>query len=233
MHEQEIGFHSEMGTLYTRIAGQNLGRVAALSDGVFAVAMTLLVLDLHVPEFESGHTVTSSDFWQMAQDLIPRVLPYFMSFLTLGTFWIGQQTQLDYFTHSDRNLTWIHFCYLLAVTLIPFSTSQLVEFGTLPEAVVLYWLNLLLLGLMLFVSRWYGVYAGLFSSDVPPAVLASLLRRIILAQTFYAVCMLVCFFNTQVSIALMILVQLHFAVGPPIYGLVRKLFGGKSATLPN
>lgn len=213
-----------MSRLYTRIAGQNLARVEALSDGVFAIAMTLLVLDLRVPEFESGHTASSADFWQMVNNLIPRVLPYLMSFLTLGTFWIGQQTQLDYFSHSDRNMTWIHFVYLLAVSLTPFSTAQLATFIMVPGAVVLYWLNLLLMGVMLFLSRWYAQFAGLFSAETPEAVKASLLRRIILAQALYGACMLVCFANTIVSIALTIAVQLHFAIGPPVYGLFGRVF---------
>ena len=55
--------------------------------------------------------------------LLPAFVPYFMSFLTLGIFWVGQQTQLNRFARSDRNLTWIHLGFLLAVSLMPFSTG--------------------------------------------------------------------------------------------------------------
>jgi len=146
-------------TNYNRIAGQNLERLAALSDGIFAVAMTLLVLDLHVP----AHDAIQSE-QALANALLafsPRLLTYFMSFMTLGIFWLGQQTQLNHFARSDRNLAWIHLGFLLAVALMPFSTALLAEYITYRLALIVYWLNLLCLGVMLFASIRYGARAGL------------------------------------------------------------------------
>jgi uncharacterized membrane protein len=75
-----------MPTWYNRIAGQSLERLAALSDGIFAVAMTLLVLDIHAP---AAHTIHSeNDLWLALCALSPRMLVYLMSFMTLGIFWI-------------------------------------------------------------------------------------------------------------------------------------------------
>ena len=76
---------------YNRIAGEALERLAALSDGVFALAMTLLVLDIQVPSIGSVHT--ESELWHALLALLPRFVMYAMSFLTLGIFWVGQQTQ--------------------------------------------------------------------------------------------------------------------------------------------
>lgn len=90
---------------YNHIAGQSLERLAALSDGIFAVAMTLLVLDLRVPLSETIQS--EQDLIHTLVVLSPRLLTYFMSFLTLGIFWVGQQTQLSFFVRSDRNLSWI------------------------------------------------------------------------------------------------------------------------------
>src|SRR5438477_2390843 len=103
-----------MSTVYNRIAGQSLERLAALSDGIFAVAMTLLVLDLHVPPKES--VSSELDLLNALAGLLPNFLPYLMSFMTLGIFWVGQQTQLNHFARSDRNLAWIHIGFLLAVS---------------------------------------------------------------------------------------------------------------------
>src|SRR5437879_1473126 len=104
-----------MNAVYNRFAGQSRERLAALSDGIFAVAMTLLVLDLRVPA--SAPNPTEQDLLNALIQLLPRFLPYFMSFLTLGIFWVGQQTQLNQFAKSDRNLTWIHLGFLLTVVL--------------------------------------------------------------------------------------------------------------------
>lgn len=71
-----------MGTLYNRITGQSIGRLAALSDGVFAIAMTLLVLDLRVPDNTAVHS--AHDVLRVLLTLSPRFIPYFMTFMTLG-----------------------------------------------------------------------------------------------------------------------------------------------------
>src|SRR5579863_7987342 len=103
-----------MPTSYNRIAGQSVERLAALSDGIFAVAMTLLVLDLRVPLANTVHSELG--LWRALVAFGPRFLMYLMSFLTLGIFWVGQQTQLNHLARSDRNLTWIHIAFLFAVS---------------------------------------------------------------------------------------------------------------------
>jgi uncharacterized membrane protein len=72
-----------------------------------------------------------------------------MSFLTLGIFSVGQQTQLNHLLQSDRDLSWIHLAFLFAVTLTPFSTMLLAEFVTFRLALLAYWCNILLLGAVL------------------------------------------------------------------------------------
>src|SRR5271165_3458624 len=93
-------------TPYNQIAGQSLERLAALSDGIFAVAMTLLVLDLHDPSISVAHT--EQQLRQALVALAPQFAAYLMSMLTLGIFWAGQQTQLNFFARGNRDLTWIH-----------------------------------------------------------------------------------------------------------------------------
>ena len=105
---------------YNRIAEQSAERLAALSDGIFAVAMTLLVLDLKVPATEAIHS--EPDLRHALVALAPRLLMFAMSVLTLGIFWVGQQTQLNNLERSDRSLSWIHIAFLGIVSLVPFST---------------------------------------------------------------------------------------------------------------
>src|SRR5271167_2838524 len=139
-----------MPDLYNRIAGHSVERLAALSDGIFAVAVTILVLDLRLPVRESVHS--EHDLWRALLALSPRLLMYTMSFLTLGIFWIGQQTQLNHLSRSNRSLSWIHIFFLFAVTLTPFSTMLLAEFPGYRMALIAYWINILLLGSSLYFS---------------------------------------------------------------------------------
>ncbi|HEY6293585.1 MAG TPA: TMEM175 family protein [Terriglobia bacterium] len=209
-----------MSTSYNRIAGQSVERLAALSDGIFAVAMTLLVLDLRVPATEAVHS--EHDLWRALVLLAPRLVMYLMSFLTLGIFWVGQQTQLNHLARSDRHLTWIHLAFLLAVTVTPFSTALLAEHSRYRIALLTYWANILLLGTVLYGSWGYAIRRRLVKDNLSPDVAAAICRRIVIGQSLYAFGALLCVFNTYWSIALIVLVQLNYAAGaigmvvPPI-----------------
>ncbi len=112
--------------------------------------MTLLVLDLKVP---AGRAIESDQALLAALgELAPRLMIYLMSFLTLGIFWVGQQTQLSHFARSDRHPTWIHLAFLFTISLMPFSTALMAEFITLRTALLVYWLNILAFGALLLAS---------------------------------------------------------------------------------
>ena len=201
-----------MTTSYNRIAGQSVERLAALSDGIFAVAMTLLVLDLRAPAVESIHN--EHDLWRALVALSPRLLMYMMSFMTLGIFWVGQQTQLNHLVRSDRSLSWIHIAFLFLVSITPFSTAFLAEFTAYRLALLVYWLNILLLGSALYFSWVCALGSGLVKADMPPHFSAAIKRRIVVAQALYAFGALLCVFNTYWSIAFIVLVQLNYAIAP-------------------
>jgi uncharacterized membrane protein len=201
-----------MHSLYNRVAGQNVERLAALSDGIFAVAMTLLVLDLRVPAREAIHS--EHDLWRALIVLSPRLLVFLMSIMTNGIFWVGQQTQLNYFARADRNLAWIHIAFLCAICLTPFSTSLLAEFIQYRTALLLYWFNILLLGLTLYWSWSYATRTHLLTDDIPPEIRPAVVRRIVIAQSLYAAGAALCFINTYWAIAAIMLVQVNYAIAP-------------------
>jgi len=206
-------------TPYNRIAGQSVERLAALSDGVFAVAMTLLVLDLHAPAVEAVHN--EADLSHALLAIAPRLLIYLMSFMTLGIFWVGQQTQLNCLAQSSRDLTWTHLGFLLAVTLTPFSTALMAEFLAYRTALMVYWANIALLGGILYASWRCAVRAGLVKAEIPPDLGKGVERRIIIAQSLYAFGALLSVFNTYCSIGFIILVQLNYVLAPRLWVLSR------------
>jgi uncharacterized membrane protein len=204
-----------MNTSYNQIAGQSVERLAALSDGIFGVAMTLLLLELHVPAKELIHS--EGDLRSALALLAPQLLVYLMSFLTLGIFWVGQQTQLNHLERSERHFTWIHLAFLFSVTLMPFSTrllNQVIDYRT---ALVAYWGNILLLGALLYLSWGRATGASLIKSDTPPEVPAAICRRIVIGQSLYAFGALLCIFNTYWSIGFIVLVQLNYAIAPRLW----------------
>jgi uncharacterized membrane protein len=208
-----------VSTTYNRFAGQSLDRLAALSDGLFAIAMTLLVLDLRVPA--SALIRSEGALWNALVALSPHLIPYLMSFLTLGIFWVAQQTQLSQFKRSNRDLAWIHLGFLLSVSLIPFSTGLLAAFLTFRIALIVYWANILLLGFWLYVGWRYAARAGLLRDEAIGEVSRATERRILIAQALYALGALLCVINTYVSIAFIVLVQLNFVIAPRFLRLHR------------
>ncbi len=208
-----------MTTTYNRIAGQNLHRIAALSDGVFAFAMTLLVLDLRPPVVAAIHS--EADLWHALVALSPRLVPYFMSFLTLGIFWVGQQTHHDHLAKSDRSYAWIQIVFLMAVSLVPFTTALLASFITYRIALIAYWLNIQLLGMIVLASVYRAKWFGLTKPDMPADAERALVRRVLIGQALYAFGAALCVFSTWWSIGFIVAVQLNYAIAPRIYPLDR------------
>lgn len=201
-----------MTTSYNRIAGHSVERLAALSDGVFAIAMTLLVLDLRVPAAEAIHQ--QRDLWRALIAMSPRFVMFGMSVMTLGIFWVGQQTQLNHLRRSDRDLTWIHIAFLAFVSLTPFSTALLGEYPRYRAALLVYWINLLLLGATLYGSWVCAVGTGLVKDDLSPETSHAVKRRIVVAQSLYAVAAALCVIDTRLSIGGIVLLQLNYALAP-------------------
>ncbi len=203
------------GRRFNEFAGTNLDRLAGISDGIFAVGMTLLVLGLSVPTLSAG--ATEGDLWQALLRLGPNVLVYAMSFMTLGIFWVGQGTQLNLLARGDRNYTWLQLLFLLAVTLVPFSTGLLAHFPGFRLALVEYWLNIVFLGMTLLAGLQYGLRAGLFKQSDLGEVAPLMRGRILIAQSLYAIATATCIvFPTWVSIALIFLVQLNYVIAPRV-----------------
>jgi len=195
---------------YNFFAGQRISRIEALSDGVFAIAMTLLVLDIKVPmgEFHSESELIAA-FWP----LMPKFLAYLLGFMTLGIFWVGHATQFKFIARTDRHLTWLNIFFLLVISLFPFSTGFLSEHIHFKFAIGLYWLNIFLAGLAIYIHWIYACKAGLLNEGMATEeVFKAIQNRVIIAQSLYLTAALLCFINTYLSVAMTILVQLNYAL---------------------
>jgi uncharacterized membrane protein len=201
-----------MAITYNRLAGQEVGRIAALSDGLFGVAMTLLVLEIHIPEPADVHS--EAELWAALVALAPRLETWLVSMMTLGIFWLGQQTQLNQIERADRNLAWLHFGFLAVITLMPFSTRLLAEFFAYRIAFFAYWANILLAGLTLMACWIYTERAKLVREDAPPELSGAIARRIVYAQALYAFGAALGFVHVGLGVAFIFLVQLNYVIAP-------------------
>ena len=207
---------------YDQIAGTNTGRLEAVSDGVFAIALTLLVLDIRVPALAGIHT--DAALWMALAGLAPRFLSYFLSFMTLGLFWTGHATQYAYIERSDRHLTWINLFLLMFVALLPFSAAFLSEYIDLRLAILVFWANVMAMAVCLLAHWEYAVRHDLLSirGDEREAAVKAMRRRLRSVLLLYAIGAALCVVSTYLSIVAIVLVQLNFALAPTTWRIFRR-----------
>ena len=123
-------------------------RIDALTDGVFAVAMTLLVLDVRLPE--EFHPHDANELIEALRGLTPKFVPYVLSFLVLGLRWLSNiQVRSHGESFSRKYVVWWLF-YLLLITCVPFSTMVVGRFATFAPAIWLYAANTILVAAVSF-----------------------------------------------------------------------------------
>jgi uncharacterized membrane protein len=105
-------------------------RVLALSDGVFAIIITLLVLEVHVPELTQGHTLNEA-----LAELRPSLVAFVISFVLAGMYWVGHRDLFALIRRTDRGLVWLNILYLLPLCLLPFAAGLLGRYDTEPVAI--------------------------------------------------------------------------------------------------
>jgi uncharacterized membrane protein len=184
--------------------GIGKGRLEALADGVFAVAMTLLVLDLKVPP--AGAADAPADLPRRLAALWPRVLAYVVSFLVLGVYWVGHHALMHYVRRADRPFLWLNLVWLLVITAVPFSASLLSEYHDQPAAVVVYCGNLTAAGLLLYgVLRYAAGPGGLVEANLAGDLIRLAGRRILMGPAIYLAALALAFVSTTASLVLCVL----------------------------
>ncbi|MBK8629113.1 MAG: DUF1211 domain-containing protein [Sphingomonadales bacterium] len=101
-----------------------LERLMFFSDAVFAIAITLLVIEIKVPHL---HTQNPAEAWEGVRGILPSLFGYVLSFLVIGRFWIGHHTALQAMEHHTSKLIWPNIFLLMAVAFMPFATAFMAE----------------------------------------------------------------------------------------------------------
>ncbi|WP_052889201.1 TMEM175 family protein [Thermogemmatispora carboxidivorans] len=128
-------------------------RLSALSDGIFAVAMTLLVLDIRLPDGLGSAAVPDAFL-----DLLPRFLIYVMTFFLCSSYWYGQHRLMDRMTVVDGGFSALCLLFLFFITLLPVTMNSFGRYPGIPLAIAFYTLNLACCGLALVMLTWYAVF---------------------------------------------------------------------------
>ena len=156
----------------------NKNRLEFLVDGVFAIVFTLLIIEIHLPEFEPHH-ITNQELWYALVELTPLFVSYFASFTMLAMFWMSHHALLSLIKNTiDRKFILINFAYLCTIAFVPFSSSVI---GTHPDnelSYILYGTNIFLTGIFNLALLKYAHYSDeIDTSSVTPRLYKQALFR--------------------------------------------------------
>jgi uncharacterized membrane protein len=180
-------------------AGRDRDRIVNLSDGVFAIAITLLVLDIHVPDIPED--LVASELPAALLALWPKYLGYLLSFLGISTFWVIHHSVFRPIRSYDRVLLYLNFLFLMVVAFLPFPTSLLGEYGDHQLPVAIYAATLATGRLLLTAIHWYSTRDGrLLGETQAPSTVRFFLIRGLTITAIFLVSILISFFSVSAAI---------------------------------
>lgn len=179
-------------------------RIEALSDGIFAVAMTLLILDFQIPKLP--HNAPNVMVAPALFALWPKFVTYVVSFGSLGVFWVGHHNMYHSIRRADRVLLWLNILLFLFVACLPFSTSVLNAFPQTQIAPLFFGANLTIIGWVLFVQWAYASrQPQMFATFVTPDFQAQVRTRFLSYPIIATFTMLICFWSIPISLIIYVL----------------------------
>ena len=188
-------------------------RLEALIDGIFAVALTLLVLDIKLPE--DIPLATNQALWLRLLGLERHFVIYVISFVVIGMYWINHHIQFHFVTRTNRELIWINLVYLLLVSFLPFATDLIGDHKELVLPCEIYGITLLALSAASFLHVEYlARHPELAAPTFTAAVRLAIERRIALFALVPLLSMTVAFVSTHVALYVyLLLATAHFLPG--------------------
>jgi uncharacterized membrane protein len=155
-----------------------LERIVFFSDAVFAIAITLLIIEIKVPHID--HNAPDRDFWLALAKLTPNFFGYFFSFFVIGAYWVGHHRIYGHIVRWDYGLIWRNILFLMAIGFMPFATAFFTEaFPPRFVPLTLYALTFSAAGLLELWQWRYAVKAGLISDELNPTLISYFSWRMI------------------------------------------------------
>lgn len=184
------------------------GRLETLTDGIFAIAMTILVVTIQIP---IGPIHTTDLFVQTTSEVIPKFAVYFLSFLLLAVFWVDHHL---FYLVKKTNFTmiWLNIFWLMFIALLPLSTSIIAQFPQYQLAQLIFDFNVLFIGIFLYAIWKYSVSKGMVPEKVKESY--PYIKRILLfIPIVISAAIFVTFINPQWSMVVLFLIPVLFLAG--------------------
>lgn len=177
-----------------------VSRLESLTDGVFAIAMTILAFDLHLP-----HELLQNSLWDTLIHIeLLKFFIYIGSFIVLGTLWIAMTFQLGLLERVNRPYLWANVFYLMIVCVVPFSAYVVANFPHDPLSIIIFAVNLLIASIGQCITAESAHKHKLNKDIYTPAMKNAILRRIAIGLFFYIAACFLAYWDTKLAFILLV-----------------------------
>jgi uncharacterized membrane protein len=192
------------------------GRVEAFSDGVFAIAVTLLILAVGVDQARASGSLS-----HQLIHLWPAYIAYLVSFVTVGIMWINHHDLFRHFAGADRILLLLNTLLLMSISFTPFPTRVVAEFAHTESdrraAALLYGINFTVTAILFFAVWMYGS-RRLLRPDADPREVSGITRSYLPGTPLYATATLIAFASPIASLIMFAAIALFYAISSAVFG---------------
>ena len=187
----------------------NKARAESFSDGVFAFAITLLVLGIQIPDLKTG---SNQELREALIRALPQLVPYVTSFATIGIIWLNHHAMFHGLERVEHTTLTLNLLLLLVVAFIPYPTAVLSRYGALPTSAFLYGAVLTLLGITYSLLGWHIARRGLSSSVGNKADARRKIRRNLMGPAVYSAATLIALRYPKVSVLIYFLLAAYYFI---------------------
>ncbi|MTK64641.1 MAG: DUF1211 domain-containing protein [Methanobacterium sp.] len=191
-------------------------RIETLADGIFAIAMPLLVLGISVPKLPSS--TDPQVFNAYIFSIIPEIFVYILSFILLAVFWLNHHV-FFVIKKSDITLLWINIFFLMSIAIVPFTTSLIGKYGQFHRSVLIFDLNMLVIGILFYSIFAYAARHDFIAESVKKNSKV-IQRSNLILPILASIAIIISFFNSIWSVFIFFLLPITFT----IYNFARHLF---------
>jgi uncharacterized membrane protein len=180
--------------------GLTTNRIESLSDGVFAIVLTLMVFQIRVPD------VSPDQLWPRLMVQAPEFYSYAVSFILVGIYWVAHHNMYHLVKRSTRPLLWMNLVFLMFVGFVPYSVALVGRYADIQRVMIIYGVHLMIISGLLFLQWWYVTrHKELLVSPLNPQFVRSVDVKILQAPVVCVLAILTSFVSVRGSYLLYLL----------------------------
>ncbi|HTB32949.1 MAG TPA: TMEM175 family protein [Bacteroidia bacterium] len=186
-----------------------LSRIEAFSDGVIAIIITLMILEIKIPAIDT--TATSAEIWSKVYAMLNPFIAYLLSFVMVGVLWVNHHQFLRQLKHADRNLLWYNLHLLFWMSLLPIPTNFLGQDFKRPEITALYGFAMFMCAFAFTLMREYvNRHHYLFIDNLSIELRKKARVKLITSAALYFISIFAGYISVYISLGIFVLIPAFY-----------------------